>query len=191
MIEAIPLQSATPVLGTPQKPQEVSSSPEAKRSSSPSSRAISNRIQSASLASSSFQSPKKPKVPSRQVSASPSPPNVPITTPSLPPRSPVNKRLPIEKYYDSPKLSSRSLSYEHLQKEKRIQNKLISLRESNELNSTYNPSPRKATTLFLSEKVAFNSSDGQETRKGRRLDESGYANLTSKSQEILNSFSAG
>jgi hypothetical protein len=183
MIEAIPLQSSTPIVGTPLKPSDTSR--ELRRSTSPSSR---SRIQSASAASSSFQSPKKPKVPSRQVSASPSPPNVPITITAPPPRSPI-KKVAIEKYYDSPRLSSRSLSYEHLQKEKRIQNKLSAIKANNEMNSSYNPpTPHRVTTLFLSEKVAFHSSDGQENRsRGRYPDESCSLDLTNKSQELLNS----
>jgi hypothetical protein len=198
-VEAIPLQFLS-TLDSPQKSTEGATAGgggtrEVKRSTSPSGSAYSNQIQSAS------SPPKKPKVPPRrQVASSPSPPTIPLTATELPPRSPIKKSHP-EKYFESPKISKRSLSYEHLQKERKIQNRLSSLK-SNASNLSSPSTPQKVS-LFLSEKVALNSPESREGNKrtgpaavaaaGRvsrgvgRSHEEFYSSLTSRSQEILNS----
>lgn len=161
VIEAIPIQFIP--IDTPTK-----SSP--RRTTSPSST-------SPSRPQSSKASPTKPKVPHRQVASSPSPPTVLLSVHELPPRSP-NKKIPPEKYFDSPKLSKRSLSYESLQKEKKIQSKLFAIKASQVASPS---NPQRVTSLFLSEKIAFTPDS-----RGKGKDEY-YLNMTNKSQDILNS----
>ena len=190
-VEAIPLQFLS-TIDSPQKPIEEGAgggTRELRKSTSPPGSSHSNRVWSASA------SPKKPKVPShRQAASSPSPPTIPLTATELPPRSPVRKSQP-DKCYESPKISKRSLSYEHLQKERKIQNRLSSLKT----NLLPSPSTPQKVSLFLSEKVAVSSPKGHESNwkagtggvsRVGRLNEELYCSITSRSQEILNSLSS-
>lgn len=168
VVEAIPLQFESPFKSIPDELKRTSSPPSPHH----------NRPTSSKV------SPNKPKVSPGQATSSASPPTIPATTNEPPPRSP-NKKIPPEKFFDSPKLSKRSLSYEYLQKEKKIQSKLSAI-QSNQITSPSNT--QKVTSLFLSEKVAVNVPDTRGTsRKGIVYDDELYSNLTNRSQDILNS----
>jgi hypothetical protein len=207
-VEAIPLQLFSSI-DSPQQQQQATEGTGTTETIN------ANRIQRASFPSSSpaTGSPKKHKAPPRQqqvsstiasaAASSPSPPTIPLTATELPPHSPIRRSQPQqEKLFESPKLSKRSLSYEHLQKERRIQNKLSSLR-SNSSNLSSSPSTPLKVPLFLSEKMALTSPEGREANRrtaatarvaggGRGSgNEEFYSSLTSRSQEILDSLGEG
>lgn len=114
-----------------------------------------------------------------------------------------NNSIPI---YTSPKVSKRSLSYDHLQKEKRFQinntTNLINHSFSSPVRTLSTDSSSPKVSLFLSEKVVVNvpnrdmndsrATTGSKTRTGSnsarsigRYDESQYNKMTNKSSEIL------